>query len=162
MRPGERPFWADASPWDREWDEWRQGARARGLSLDVALACLLEYTLTIDELASWTARPEAELRAAAGHEMASPRLPPGSELQTWSGLLTGRSAGSHHELPDVVFPSRLLQNNPLVRGDWGSRIAVKQLDDALLCERAACRRGLTLEGWALRVTLQRLALRVGR
>jgi hypothetical protein len=123
------------------------------VGLDIAIGCLLEYALALDELERWIPRPESELRAAAQRELESPRLAPSAELRAWSDLLGGCSGISRDELPDVVVPARLMQN-AAIRSDWGRHIELARLGDALRCERAASRRGLTLEGWGLRVALE--------
>jgi hypothetical protein len=156
MRPGERPYWADASPWEADWAGWRQGALDAGVSLDVAVACLVEYDLTLTELERWIDQPAAELRQAAQRELASPRLAPDAEFRDWLELLKGGLSTMSDELPDIVLPVRLMRS-AVVRAGWGSRVAPTRLRDALTCERAAAGRSLTLEGWGLRVGLNALS-----
>lgn len=158
LRPGERPSWTDASPWEAAWEDWRQAARASGVALDAAVSCLLEYDMACCELGRWLANPASLVGQVARAELSSPRLADDPELRQWLRGL-GQDRGSGDELPEIALPQRLL-GHPVLRARWGERVDASQLECALRCERAASLSGNTLEGWALRVGLASLAAAV--
>jgi hypothetical protein len=151
MRPGERPYWADASPWQSSWEDWRARARDASLPVDTAVSCLLEYELTCMELQRWIEQPESVLAQASQRELDQARLCGDEEFRRWLDVL-GHSASSHDDLPEIALPLRLMRS-PAVRRGWGSQVKPDRLDQALRCERAAALQAQTLEGWALRAGL---------
>jgi hypothetical protein len=150
LRPGERPYWADASPWQSSWDDWRVRAHHAGVPLDTAVSCLLEYELTRVELQRWVEQPELMLAHASERELDQARLCGDEEFRRWLDVLGHNT--SHDDLPEIALPLRLMRS-PAVRRGWGSQVKPDCLDQALRCERAAAIHAQTLEGWALRAGL---------
>lgn len=151
MRPGERPYWADASSWQSSWDDWRARAHEASIPLDTALSCLLEYELTCVELQRWVEQPELMLAQASERELDQPRLCGDEEFRRWLDVL-GHNDTRHDDLPEIALPLRLMRS-PSVRIGWGNLIKPGRLAQALRCERAASLQAQTLEGWALRAGL---------
>lgn len=155
MRPGERPYWADASMWEEDWELWRDSARRASVPVQAAISCLLEYRLSCVELQRWVARPAELLQHTAERELSQPRLAGDDDFRRWLDVL-GHARSVNDELPEIALPERLTLN-PSVRANWGSLIDATLLDHALRCERAAALRSQTLDGWALRAALASLA-----
>jgi hypothetical protein len=159
MRPGERPSWTDASPWQERWQQWRECAQDAGVGVEIAVAVMLEYELVLIELQGAIANPATMLSEAAESELAGARLAPDQDYRAWSSVLLGAGTPAD-ELPEIALPQRLLRT-PLLRSGWGDLLARAHLSEALLCERAATAHALTLELWAMRAALSHLAAEQG-
>jgi hypothetical protein len=155
MRPGERPYWADASRWQASWGRWRESARRASVSVEAAVGCLLEYRMSCVELQRWVEHPQELLQQAADRELSQPRLAGDAEFRRWLDVLDHADSLSD-ELPEIALPQRLMRN-PAVLRDWGSLVDPVMLDQALRCERAAALSTQTLEGWALRAGLSSMS-----
>jgi hypothetical protein len=152
LRPGDRPRWCDASPWQESFSAWRDAARAVGLPVYVAVVCLLEYDLALEDLAPWITQPEECLGDAAQLDGAVPRINGEADMRAWLAVLAGPGHLEDDGLPEIALPARLTAR-PTVNQRWGERLKPCRLEDALACERAAAQQGLTLEAWALRAAL---------
>lgn len=155
MRPGERPSWTDASPWQEHWEQWRECAQDAGVGVEIAVAVMLEYELVLIELQGAVANPADVLSQAVEAELSGARLPPNPDYRAWSSVLLGAGTRTD-ELPEIALPQRLLRTPRLYTG-WGDLLAPAHVSDALLCERAASAHALTLELWAMRSVLSHLA-----
>lgn len=148
VRPGERPVWVDARGDQRSHRRWRRTAADARVPLDALLAVLLEWQLVL----AVDGVDPGLLRALVTAEPV--RLAPTAELRAWDRQLAGRGlpAGGD-ELPEVCLPARIVMalGHPV---RIGSFVELESASEALAADRAAARRGLTLESWALRGALR--------
>jgi hypothetical protein len=117
--------------------------------VDVVAALLVEWQLCLGSAAF--AAESVTLAAAAAID--EPRLAPDGDLRGWDQQLAGagpRPTGD--ELPEVALPHRLAVRIP--KGPSIEFLAnLEQLSAAIAAERAASRRGMTMETWLLRQLL---------
>lgn len=151
VRPEDRPTWIRFQADQDDVEQLRTLANECALPVDVVLALLIEWRLCEDVIAGeadWLAR-------SAARALQEPRLAPTRDLRMWDRQLAGQCATpAGDELPEVSIPQRLMSRTPKVlalaaTADGG------MLSTAILCERAACRRGMTMETWVLRALLGR-------
>jgi hypothetical protein len=148
IRPGERAAWITLQAHTDSLDGLRQAARRRRLPVDVVAALLLEWSVC----AAIGRIDVAALSQTAGRERSEPRLAPHDSLRAWERQLAGHGpAPTNDELPEVCVPQRLTFRLPRNLSD--AMLGLDLLDVALACERAACRRGMSLETWMLRQAL---------
>jgi len=149
-RPGDRPVWLRVRADDDELACVRAAAAAACLPVDVVGALLAEWNMCRDAIGQ--TRIDAILDAA-GAAVAEARLAPNSELRAWDQLLAGRGpTPAADELPELCLPQRLAFRLPPVIASGA--LDLENLPWASLCDRAACRRGMTMETWALREALR--------
>jgi hypothetical protein len=150
IRPGERPYWWDASADADAFGTWRGAASESGIGVDAWAALLVEFDLVLGDLGE---RPDAGCRllnAAVHSDIA--RLGPATDLRHW--LAEGRIACGVDELPELLLPERLVCR--LTPGErLTDRLRPECAGLALACDRQAALGGRTMESWALAIALRR-------
>jgi hypothetical protein len=150
IRPGERPYWWDASADADAFDTWRGAASESGIGVDAWAALLVEFDLVLGDLGE---RPVAGCRllsAAVRGDIA--RLGPATDLRQW--LAEGHMACGIDELPELLLPERLACR--LTPGErLSDRLRPERAGLALACDRQAALVGRTMESWALAIALSR-------
>lgn len=150
IRPGERPFWWDASGDADAFDAWRCAAGESGLGVDAWAALLVEFDLVLQDLAE---QPETGCRllsAEVDGDIA--RLGPATDLRHW--LAEQNAACAIDELPELLLPERLACR--LMPGErLRDRLRPERAGLALACDRQAALSGRTMESWALAIALSR-------
>lgn len=148
VRPGERTAWITLPATADSVDRLRQEAKERTLPVDVVAALLLEWGLCADV----GGLNPSSLAQAARQALGQPRLAPHDDLRAWERQLAGHGPGpTIDELPEICVPQRLTFRLP--PGLPSTMLDFPALDVAILCERAACRCGTSLELWVLRRAL---------
>jgi hypothetical protein len=122
--------------------------------VDALVSIALEFSLLQRDLICLGEEGSAVRDECAEAELDQSRLPPNDELRLWVDLLLGRDSRPQRddELPDLVLPQRLTQM-PQWREALDAAAGLVDLERAIRVEVAAAKRGLTLEGWALRQAL---------
>jgi len=148
-RPGDRPAWLRLDAEDGELDQLRAAAAHARLPVDVAAALQAEWGLC--QPAIGTPRIPAVLESARV-ALGQARLAPEDDLRAWDRLLAGRGpVAGDDELPELCLPQRLAFRLP--RRLPSAALELAHVDVASLCDRAACRYGMTMETWVLRAAL---------
>ncbi len=145
VRPGERPMWLRLEASESALERVREAAFEAHLPVDVVVALAVEWRLCED-----VAMPAADdLLAAAAIALGEPRLAPSGDLRAWDQLLAGDGPDCDvDELPEVCLPQRLAFRTPHSLN--AATLNVDSLAAAAMCDRAACRLGMTMETWLLR------------
>lgn len=150
LRPGERPAWIEVELADDLLRASIQRAALVGVSVDVAFALQLEWSLVATDIG---AESSSDVVRRGEQLLGGDRMAPTPELRQWLGYLTGGpEAAAEHDLPSLALPSRVLARIPPGKRSAAIEAAAGGLveEAALVVERAAATVGMTMESWAYR------------
>jgi hypothetical protein len=151
LRPGERPVWIELPATADAAQRWTSAASNAGVSVDVAVALQLEWSLIHSDVSDSHSISQIVERADAA--AAEPRLAPTDALRRWIAYISdGPRPRAEHDLPSVALPARLVARlTPTTIVKDVSACADEMLNpSAVIVERAAALLGMTMDAWAYR------------
>jgi hypothetical protein len=147
LRPGDRPVPVDVALSAAQIRAVRECAHGARLGADALIALLVERRSIIDLVGEHLFAQASERARLAEDRVAPP------ELRSWQRLLAGLGAPAPDDLPTVYLPLRLasaLTQAGRAKVVVDVLVATEaEVEQAVLFEKAATSRGLTMQTWLL-------------